>query len=146
MTNDAPKTIWLLDTFTASEGVAKEPSRFSLKETMWHHDDIVQARIDELEEHVSDLLVDLPCACGHDNPTDICMGHMPAFRKAQARIAELERRDDAQCFAIDNMTNRSAVDMQTIDELTEALEFVRDHSFTGSSPHVRAVKALEKKL
>ena len=43
-------------------------------------------RIEELEEHISDLLVDLPCACGHDNPTDICLGHMPAFRKAEALL------------------------------------------------------------
>ena len=49
-----------------------------------------QARIEELEDYVSELLVNLPCGCGQDNPTDICMVHMPAFRKQQDKINELE--------------------------------------------------------
>jgi hypothetical protein len=37
-------------------------------------------RIEALEQQVADLLSDVPCACGYDNPTDVCMKHLPLVR------------------------------------------------------------------
>jgi nicotinamide riboside kinase len=91
---DAPETIWICSHLGEygryfPEAVEAEGA-YGGTGIQYTRTDISQERIDALEEHVSDLLVDLPCACGHDNPTDICMGHLPAFRKQQARIEELE--------------------------------------------------------
>jgi hypothetical protein len=46
------------------------------------------ARADALEQHVADLLVDVPCACGYDNPTDVCMKHLPLVRDLTAKLAK----------------------------------------------------------
>jgi hypothetical protein len=46
------------------------------------------ARIEALEQHVADLLVDVPCACGYDNPTDVCMKHLPLVRDLTDKLAK----------------------------------------------------------
>ena len=52
------------------------------------------ARIAELEQHVADLIQasGQECACGYDNPTDVCLGHKPHLDKriATARNEALE--------------------------------------------------------
>ena len=41
---------------------------------------VALGRIEALEQQVADLLSDVPCACGYDNPTDVCMKHLPLVR------------------------------------------------------------------
>jgi hypothetical protein len=64
----------------------------SLRSTLWgqgHHINIKAAdRIEALEQHVADLLADVPCACGYDNPTDVCMKHLPLVRNLTAKLAK----------------------------------------------------------
>lgn len=50
-----------------------------------------QKRIDELEQHIADMIDDSgqECACGYDNPTDVCLGHKPMFDRMQKRIDAL---------------------------------------------------------
>jgi hypothetical protein len=55
------------------------------------------ARAEALQEHVTELLSGQACACGYDSPYDVCLGHLPLYRKtvaraeaAEARVAELE--------------------------------------------------------
>jgi len=57
-------------------------------------------RIEALEQHVADLLVDLPCGCGYDNPTDVCMKHLPLVRKLTEQL-EAARADakEAEAYA-----------------------------------------------
>jgi hypothetical protein len=45
-------------------------------------------RIEALEQQVADLLADVPCACGYDNPTDVCMKHLPLVREMAAKLAK----------------------------------------------------------
>jgi hypothetical protein len=52
----------------------------------------LSARVAELEDHISELLEPLPCACGHDNPRDICTKHMPLFRKMKTRAEAAEAK------------------------------------------------------
>lgn len=49
-----------------------------------------KARADALEQQVADLLADVPCSCGYDNPDDVCMKHLPLFRQLKAQLAEAE--------------------------------------------------------
>ena len=106
MTNDttAPERIWLeiegltiypwkdgnLGKFDGSICEYCEPTEYVRADAL----EAAQARIAELEQHIADMIDDSgqECACGYDNPTDICLGHLPMYRKAQARIAELEQR------------------------------------------------------
>jgi hypothetical protein len=46
------------------------------------------ARAEGLEQQVADLLADVPCACGYDNPTDVCMKHLPLVRNLTAKLAK----------------------------------------------------------
>ena len=92
---DAPPKIWASIQAEYASGLSggwatDQSTVYPELEIPYIREDFAQARIAVLEEHVSELLTDLPCACGLDSPTDICMGHLPAFRKQQARIAELE--------------------------------------------------------
>jgi hypothetical protein len=85
------------------------------------------ARIEALEQHVADLLADVPCACGYDNPTDVCMKHLPLVRnlteqleaartdakEAEAYAEELEKERDrwreiANNEAVEGEANRNA--------------------------------------
>jgi hypothetical protein len=50
--------------------------------------DEAAARIEALEQQVADLLADVPCACGYDNPTDVCMKHLPLVRNLTAKLAK----------------------------------------------------------
>jgi hypothetical protein len=52
-------------------------------------------RIEALEQHVADLLVDLPCGCGYDNPTDVCMKHLPLVRKLTEQLEQLVAINEA---------------------------------------------------
>jgi hypothetical protein len=59
--------------------------------------DAAIARAEALQEHVTELLSGQACACGYDSPYDVCLGHLPLYRKtvaraeaAEARVAELE--------------------------------------------------------
>jgi hypothetical protein len=45
-------------------------------------------QIEALEQQVSDLLADVPCACGYDSPTDVCMKHLPLVRNLTAKLAK----------------------------------------------------------
>ena len=45
-------------------------------------------RIEALEQQVADLLADVPCACGYDNPTDVCMKHLPLVRDLTVKLAK----------------------------------------------------------
>jgi hypothetical protein len=52
----------------------------------------LQARLAEVEAH-NRALIDASgqeCGCGYDRPSDVCLGHLPAYRKMQARLAEVE--------------------------------------------------------
>jgi hypothetical protein len=55
-------------------------------------------RIEALEQQVADLLADVPCACGYDNPTDVCMKHLPLVRNLTAK---LEKAVEALRFGVD---------------------------------------------
>jgi hypothetical protein len=48
----------------------------------------LRVRIEALEQQVADLLADVPCACGYDNPTDVCMKHLPLVRDLTAKLAK----------------------------------------------------------
>jgi hypothetical protein len=45
----------------------------------------VTAERDAKHEQVQDMLADQECACGYDNPTDVCLGHLSYHRKTVAR-------------------------------------------------------------
>ncbi len=47
-------------------------------------------RVEALEQQIADLLADVPCACGYDNPTDVCMKHFPLIRKLMEQIETAE--------------------------------------------------------
>ena len=47
-------------------------------------------RIEALEQQVADLLANVPCACGYDSPTDVCMKHLPLVRNLTARAEKAE--------------------------------------------------------
>jgi hypothetical protein len=62
-------------------------------------------RIEALEQQVADLLADVPCACGYDNPTDVCMKHLPLVRDLTAKLAKAV--EGLQAFkAFDEMPTR----------------------------------------
>jgi hypothetical protein len=46
--------------------------------------------IEALEQQVADLLANVPCACGYDSPTDVCMKHLPLVRNLTARAEKAE--------------------------------------------------------
>lgn len=101
MTNEttAPERIWANLNCSPIGSVLQgtldlEPSKIGAQVEYVRADalEAAQARIAELEQHIADMIDDSgqECACGYENPTDICLGHLPMYRKAQARIAELE--------------------------------------------------------
>jgi hypothetical protein len=67
-------------------------------------------RIEALEQQVADLLADVPCACGYDNPTDVCMKHLPLVRNLTAKLAKA----------------------------VEALEVIRDRQYYRMGPGITA--------
>jgi hypothetical protein len=133
---DAPKTIWLLDTFTASEGVAKEPSRFSLKETMWHHDDTVtqlqtklaevertgqeyidalKARIDELDA-ARDFGILGGDVVAHMNVVSLQASHI----ELKARISKLEAEREEITDSVGSVFADLGLEDDTVTGLLEA--------------------------
>jgi hypothetical protein len=54
------------------------------------HEDVASAAdsIEALEQQVADLLANVPCACGYDSPTDVCMKHVPLVRNLTAKLAK----------------------------------------------------------
>jgi hypothetical protein len=86
-------------------------------------------RIEALEQHVADLLVDLPCGCGYDNPTDVCMKHLPLVRKLTEQL-EAARGDAKEAEAYADELAEDQVDLcrQLIaaeDKLAKAVEALR---------------------
>jgi hypothetical protein len=59
------------------------------------------ARADALEQHVADLLVDVPCACGYDNPSDPACEHCGMDPAALTEQLEAARADakEAEAYA-----------------------------------------------
>jgi hypothetical protein len=87
-------------------------------------------RIEALEQHVADLLVDLPCGCGYDNPTDVCMKHLPLVRKLTEQL-EAARADakEAEAYAEELAGDQVDLCRQLIaaeDKLAKAMEGLRE--------------------
>ena len=59
---------------------------------------VALGRIEALEQQVADLLSDVPCACGYDNPTDVCMKHLPLVRNLIEQL-ETARADTKKAVA-----------------------------------------------
>lgn len=75
-----------------------------------------EAERDALQDHVTELLADQTCGCGHDHPTDVCLGHLPLHRKI---VAE---RDAA------NALLREIADLTTQHGgAAQALKLIRAH-------------------
>jgi hypothetical protein len=95
------------------------------------HNGELRNRIEALEQHVADLLVDLPCGCGYDNPTDVCMKHLPLVRKLTEQL-EAARADAKEAEAYAEELAKDQVDLcrQLIaaeDKLAKAVELLRKH-------------------
>jgi hypothetical protein len=52
----------------------------------------LQAKIEKLDQHNADMIdaSGQECACGYDNPDDVCMGHYGNFKRLQAEIEQLK--------------------------------------------------------
>jgi hypothetical protein len=88
-------------------------------------------RIEALEQHVADLLVDLPCGCGYDNPTDVCMKHLPLVRKLTEQL-EAARADakEAEAYAMELERDLKTCRMAQVvmDNTVAELERERDEA------------------
>ena len=98
-------------------------------------------RIEALEQHVADLLADVPCACGYDNPTDVCMKHLPLVRnlteqleaaradakEAEAYAEELEAKNGNLCDLAVNEHGRAERAEAKLSKAVKALLLARVH-------------------
>lgn len=48
-------------------------------------------RVEELEEHIANMLEMQECACGYDDPMDVCLGHATVLKRIKALEAERDR-------------------------------------------------------
>lgn len=55
----------------------------------------MQPRIEALEEHIANMLEMQECACGYDNPMDVCLGHATVLKRIEALEAENGRMREA---------------------------------------------------
>lgn len=106
----------------------------------------ISDRIEALEQHVADLLVDVPCACGYDNPSDVCMKHLPLVRKLAEQL-EAARADAKEAEAYADELAKDQVDLcrQLIaaeDKLAKAVEALRKlhHAVCGETGFAACVR------
>jgi hypothetical protein len=84
-------------------------------------------RIEALEQQVADLLADVPCACGYDNPTDVCMKHLPLVRDMTAKLAKaVEERDTLRLVIEANIEKHRSRAEAAEAKLAKAAEALRD--------------------
>ncbi|MCP4410768.1 MAG: hypothetical protein GY807_24110 [Gammaproteobacteria bacterium] len=75
----------------------------------------LEARNDEWEQHVADLInaSEQTCACGYDNPTDRCLVCLKAFKTKDTEIERLQDKvDGLECDlenAVETAFKRGAV-------------------------------------
>ncbi len=64
-----------------------------------HDEATPESEIVELRQHNEELLEKISlndCACSYDEPGDICSYHSPIVKRLEAKVKELESRDDWQ--------------------------------------------------
>jgi len=84
-------------------------------------------RIEALEQQVADLLADVPCACGYDNPTDVCMKHLPLVRDMTAKLAKaVEERDTLRLVIEANIEKHRSRAEAAEAKLAQAMEALRE--------------------
>jgi hypothetical protein len=85
----------------------------------------LRVRIEAFEQQVANLLADVPCACGYDNPTDVCMKHLPLVRKLTEQL-ETARADakEAEAYAeeLEVMNKNQEAMIRQADRRGDALE------------------------
>ena len=93
----APETIWAwpkTDWYEAGASTHKIKVA-GAKDVEYTRKDLSDARIDELEEHIQDLIdaSGQECCCGYDDPKGVCLGHKPYLDKRiiTARNEALEK-------------------------------------------------------